>query len=187
MAIVYRFPRLIWSVNQFELFSFFTDLGILTSAPINLVFIKELLIVQCEVRNHQSSRKRCVPQDSRSCPWQKYWKPLYVLFLPLSIENTSTWLLVRSVQLFKQKRWSRGRFNRFSTVACKGPFCVEVLSSFYGRFFVEEGQFINSTSSLLCLIFFLSVDAASLWRAESWKRVFRKSNSLPETVSAWSS
>ena len=35
-----------------------------------------------------------------------------------------------------------------STVACKGPFCVEVLSSFYGRFFVEEGQFISSTSSL---------------------------------------
>ena len=42
-----------------------------------------------------------------------------------------------------------------STVACKGPFCVEVLSSFYGRFFVEEGQFINSTSSLhLCRHFF---------------------------------
>ena len=42
-----------------------------------------------------------------------------------------------------------------STVACKGPFCVEVLRSFYGRFFVEEGQFINSTSSLLlCRHFF---------------------------------
>ena len=45
--------------------------------------------------------------------------------------------------------------SRISTVACKGPFCVEVLSSFYGRFFVEEGQFINSTSSLhLCRHFF---------------------------------
>ena len=38
-------------------------------------------------------------------------------------------------------------FYRF----CKGSVCVEVLTSFYGRFFVEEGQFINFTSSLhLC-------------------------------------
>ena len=43
--IVYRFPRMIWSVNQLELFGFFTDLGILTSASINLVFNKELLIL----------------------------------------------------------------------------------------------------------------------------------------------
>ena len=43
--IVYRFPRMIWSVNQIELFGFFTDLGTLTSASINLVFNKELLIV----------------------------------------------------------------------------------------------------------------------------------------------
>ena len=51
----------------------------------------------------------------------------------------------------------------------QGPYCVEVLTSFYGRFFVEEGQFINSTSSLhLCRhFFFLFVDAASPWRAES--------------------
>ena len=38
-------------------------------------------------------------------------------------------------------------FYRF----CKGSVCVEVLTSFYGRFFVEEGQFIKytpSTSSL---------------------------------------
>ena len=60
-----------------------------------------------------------------------------------------------SFQLFKQKRWSCGRFNRFLPLVVKGPFCVEVLSSFYGRFFVEEGQFINSTSSLhLCRHFF---------------------------------
>ena len=32
--IVYRFPRMIWSVNQIELFGFFTDLGILTSPRI---------------------------------------------------------------------------------------------------------------------------------------------------------
>ena len=36
---------MIWSVNQIELFGFFTDLGTLTSASINLVFNKELLIV----------------------------------------------------------------------------------------------------------------------------------------------
>ena len=33
-----------------------------------------------------------------------------------------------------------------STVACKGSFCAEVLTSFYCRFLVEEGQFINSKS-----------------------------------------
>ena len=33
-----------------------------------------------------------------------------------------------------------GRFNFISTVACKGSVCVEVLTSFYGRFFVEVGQ-----------------------------------------------
>ena len=45
----------------------------------------------------------------------------------------------------------RGRFNCISTVSCKGSVCVEVLTSFYGRFVVEEGQFIKytpSTSSL---------------------------------------
>ena len=117
---------------------------------------------------------------SRSCPWQQYWKPFYVLFLPLSIENmphgrlygrlcrTRAFSVQRiaqrlfgpqcylsSFQLFKQKWWSRRRFNRFLPLLVKGPFCVEVLSTFYGRFFVEEGQFINSTSSLhLCRHFF---------------------------------
>ena len=45
----------------------------------------------------------------------------------------------------------RGRFNCISTVSCKGSVCVEVLTIFYGRFFVEEGQLIKytpSTSSL---------------------------------------
>ena len=58
--IVYRFPRMIWSVNQIELFGFFTDLGILTSASINLVFNKELLIIQCEVRNKISVKQEKV-------------------------------------------------------------------------------------------------------------------------------
>ena len=34
----------------------------------------------------------------------------------------------------------RGRFNCISTVSCKGSVCVEVLTSFYGRFFFEVGQ-----------------------------------------------
>ena len=34
-----------------------------------------------------------------------------------------------------------------STVSCAGSVCVEVLTSFYGRFFVEEGQFIKNTPS----------------------------------------
>ena len=62
--------------------------------------ISKCLIVNCPVwstvQNISQSRKRCFPHDPWSCPWQKYWKPLYVLFLPLSIENTSTRLLVRS-------------------------------------------------------------------------------------------
>ena len=91
-----------------------------------------------------------------------------------------------SFQLFQQKRWSRGRFNCISTLACKGPVCVAVLASFYGRFFVEVGQFINSKSFHLGRHFFSFADSSSLWRAQSGKRVFRKSTSLPETVSAWS-
>ena len=47
-----------------------------------------------------------------------------------------------SFQLFQQKR-----FNCISIVSCKGSVCVEVLSSFYGRLFVEEGQFIKYTPS----------------------------------------
>ena len=40
----------------------------------------------------------------------------------------------------------RGRFNCISTVSCKRSVCVGVVTSFYGTFFVEEGQFINSKS-----------------------------------------
>ena len=96
-----------------------------------------------------------------------------------------------SFQLFQQKRWSRGRFNCISTVACRGTVCVEGLTSFFGRFFVEVGQFINSKSlrivpPLWPPFFFAFVDTASLWCVESWKRVSQKSTNLPETVSAWS-
>ena len=88
-------------------------------------------------------------------------------FLPLSTADTSTRSLVRSpcktralcvqrlwgpqyylssFQLFQQKWCSRGRFNCIFTLACKGPVCVDVLTSFYGRLFVEVRQFINSKS-----------------------------------------
>ena len=73
----------------------------------------------------------------------------------------------------------RGRFNCISTVSCKGSVCVEVLTNFYGRFFVEEGQLINVPP--LRQPFFSFIHPASLWRS-----IFRKSTSLPETVSAWS-
>ena len=46
---------------------------------------------------------------------------------------------------------ARGRFNCISTVSCKGSVCLEVLTSFYGRFFVEEAQFIKYTPSTLSL------------------------------------
>ena len=42
---------------------------------------------------------------------------------------------------------SHGHFNCISTVSCKGSVCVEVLTSSYCRFFVEEGQFIKYTPS----------------------------------------
>ena len=56
-----------------------------------------------------------------------------------------------SFQLFKQKTMVTQSLSPISNVSFKGSVCVEVLTSFYGRFFVEEGQFIKytpSTSSL---------------------------------------
>ena len=47
----------------------------------------------------------------------------------------------------------RGRLNCISTVSCKGSVCVEVLTIFYGRFVVEEGQFIKYTPSTSSLHF----------------------------------
>ena len=55
----------------------------------------------------------------------------------------------------------------FLTVSCKGSVCVAVLTSFYGRFFVEEGQFIKYTHSTYRQPFFSFVDPSSLWRAGS--------------------
>ena len=66
----------------------------------------------------------------------------------------------------------RGRFNCISTVSCKGSVCVEVLTSFNGRFFDEEGQSIKYTPSTSSLhfrqpFFSFTDPPTSLWRAES--------------------
>ena len=80
-------------------------------------------------------------------------------------------LLVRPIVVFKSHNRTEREF--------KG-----VLTS-YGRFFVEEGQFIKYTPSTSSLrqpfFFFIYWPRLALAR---W--IFRKSTSLPETVSAWS-
>ena len=52
-----------------------------------------------------------------------------------------------SFQLFKQKMMVTRSLSPISTVSFKGSVCVEVLTSFHSRFFVEEGQFIKYTPS----------------------------------------
>ena len=78
----------------------------------------------------------------------------------------------------------RSRFNCISTVSCKGSVCVEVLTNFYGRFFVEEGQFIKYTPSTSSL--HLGSHFFHLLTPPRFGALKRKSTSLPETVSAWS-
>ena len=169
--------------------------------------------VKCETK-YQSSRKRCVPRIPGHALKENILlsRNLYAFFFFLFQEKIRSHVrpqgrlyghlcrtqgfcfqrlcgpqcYLSSSQLFQQKRWSRGCCNCISTLACKGPLCVAGLTSFYGRFFVEVGQFINSMSFHLGHLFFSFADSSSLWRAQWWKRVFRKSTSLPETVSAWS-
>ena len=119
------------------------------------------------VKNISQSWKRCFPHDSWSRPWEKCSKRLYVFFLPLSTENTPdtvacTGVFVRPAHFVfnafpgrnancplsscsNKNDGPRGRFNCVSIVPCKGSVCVEVLSCFYGRFFVDEWQFIKYT------------------------------------------
>ena len=148
------------------------------------MFNKELLIVQCEVRNKISVKQEKVcstrfPVMSvtkiletfiRSFPSsfnRKYVHMVACTFVfvgpahfvlnaypCLSLLTRATMLLVLSPAVQTKTMVTRSLLP-ISTVACKGPFCVEILSGFYGRFFVEEGQFINFTSSLhLCRHFF---------------------------------
>jgi len=83
--------------------------------------------------------------------------PARFVFNPFSAVPTKT-MVMRSL-------------DTISTIACKEPSCVEVLNSFYGRFFVKEGQFINSKSLYIVPPlrppFFSFVDSASLWHVES--------------------
>ena len=135
--------------------------------------ISKCLIVNCPmwstVQNISQSRKRCFPHDSWSCPWEKYWKPFYTFFSFLFQQKIRPHgplygRLCRPAHFVfnaypgrnatcplstcsDKNDGPRGRFNCISTVSCKGSVCVEVLTSFYGRFFVEEGQFIKYTSS----------------------------------------
>ena len=79
----------------------------------------------------------------------------------------------------------RGRFNCISTVSCKRSVCVEVVTSLYGTFFVEEGHFIKSKSFHIVPPLkrpFFHLLTPPRFGALS----LPKSNSLPETVSAWS-
>ena len=179
-------------------------LGILTLPRISLFYSPR---VNCRmwstVQNISQSSKRCFPHDFWSCPWEKYSKPLYV-FLPSSFNRkyvhkvACTVVFVGPVHFVftaypgdnatcplsncsNKNDGPRVRFNCISTVSCKGSVCVAVLTSFYGRFFVEEGQFIKYTPSTLAAIFFIYWPRLALAR---W--IFRKSTSLPETVSAWS-
>ena len=95
-----------WSPYWFLILvnSGFRNINLAANIPLlftSCLRILKCLIVNCPmwstVQNISQSRKRCFPHDPCwSCPWQKYWKPLYVLFLPLSIENTSTRSLLRS-------------------------------------------------------------------------------------------
>ena len=129
--------------------------------------------MKCETK-YQSSRKRCVPKipghvlekNTRNLYrfFSSSFKTKYVQTFVHTIACTVVFVgpadfvfnatCPLSFQLFQQKRWSRGRCNCISTLACKGPVCVAVLTNFYGRFFVEVGQFINSKSFHLDRHFF---------------------------------
>ena len=136
------------------------------AANIPLLFTScSRIIVNCPVwstvQNISQSRKRCFPHDSWSCPWEKYSKPFKVFFFSFQQKirphsrlygrlcRTLAFCVQRlfgpqcyfsSSHLFQKNDGPHGRFNFISTVACKGSVCVEVLTSFYGRFFFEVGQ-----------------------------------------------
>ena len=181
---------MIWSVNQIELFAFFTDVRILTSTSNNLVFNKELLIVQCEVLNKISVKQEKV--CSTRFPVMSLTKILetFIRSFPSSFNRKYVHTVACTVVVVGPAHFVCNAYagrnatcplsscsnKTISTVACKGPLCVEVLSS-SGRLFVEEGQFINSTSSLhLCRHFF------NCWRRlalNPWNRESESSGSQP--------
>ena len=121
--------------------------------------------LKCETKS-QSSRKRCVPKIPGHA-LEKNTRNLCRFFFFLFQEKIRPYVrphgrlygrlcrtrgfcvqrscgpqyYLSSFQLFQQKRWSRGCFSCISTLAC-----VAVITNFYGSFFVEVGQFINSKS-----------------------------------------
>ena len=163
--------------------------------------------MKCETK-YQSSRKRCVPKIPGHV-LEKNTRNLYRFFFSLFQEKIRSHVRPHGrlygrfcrTRGFCIQRYLSSLFpavptktmvtrsplvNCISTLACKGPVRVAVLTNFYDRFFFEVGQFILSKSFHLGRHFFSFAYSASLWRVQSWKRVFRKSTSLPETVSAWS-
>ena len=114
---------------------------------------------------YQSSRKRCVPQDSRlpGHVLDKINGNLYTFFsqgsFPSSFNRKYVHTIACTVVFVGPARFVCNAYpgrnatcplsscsNKndghavaltIFTVACKGPFCVDVFSSFYGRFFVH--------------------------------------------------
>ena len=149
--IVYRFPRMIWSVNQIELFGFFTDLGILTSPRIFRFYSPR---VQKRIVDSPTwSAEQNISQAGKSVfhkipafPVMSLTKILetFIRSFPSSFNRKYVHMVactvvfvgpacfvqrlsgpqcyLSSFQLFKQKRWSRGRFNRFLPLLVKDPF-----------------------------------------------------------------
>ena len=79
-----------------------------------------------------------------------------------------------SFQLFKQKRWSRGRFNGFLPLLVKDPFVQKFKAVSMVGFLLKKANLSTPHRPSTCAAIFLFVDAASLWRAEIVKA------SLPE-------
>ena len=142
--------------------------------------------MKCKTK-YQSSRKRCVPKipghvlenNTRNLYgfFSSSFKIKYVHTFVHTVACTVVFVgpagfgfnatCPLSFQLFQRNRWSRGRFNCISTLACKLPVCVAFLTNFYGRFFVEVGQFISSKVFPLRPPFFSLADSVSLWRVQS--------------------
>ena len=123
--------------------------------------------VKCETK-YQSSRKRCVPKIPGHV-LEKKTRNLYRFFFSLFQEKIRSHVRPHGrlygrfcrTRGFCIQRYLSSLFpavptktmvtrsplvNCISTLACKGPVCVAVLTNFYDRFFFEVGQFIHSKS-----------------------------------------
>ena len=93
-----------------------------------------------------------------------------------------------SFQQFKQKRWSRGRFNRFLPFLVKDPslLCRRFKQFLWKVLCLRRPIYQLHIAPPLVPAFCYLLTTPRFGALKSWKRVFRKSTSLPETVSAWS-